>query len=197
MMTENMATLDDRTLIEMTIAGQTECFSALTDRYATAARKCISVIVKQTSDIEDILQNTFLKAWLSLPSFRFEASFRSWLIRVALNEAFAYHRYHRCRPFCADPANLNELACTRDSPEQLLQRSEARRSLCLAIARLPNKYREIVSLCDIQQLTAIEAARHLKSTVAMVKTRRFRARNMLSAALKGKKTKAIAMKGAA
>ena len=195
-MTENMAMLDDKTLIEMTMAGQAECFSALMDRHAIAARRCISLIVRQIPDIEDILQNTLLKAWVNLSSFRFEASFRSWLIRVAMNEAFAHHRYYRHRPPCSDPANLDHLSCTRESPEQLLQHSEAKRILHVAIARLPSKYREIVSLCDIQQLTAIETARHLKSTVASVKSRRFRARNMLSTALKGK-GKGVVMKGAA
>ena len=186
MMTENKAMLDDTTLIEMTMAGQTECFSALMDRHAIVARRCISRIIRHTPDIEDILQNTLLKAWVNLSSFRFEASFRSWLIRVAMNEAFAHHRYYRCTPFCSDAANLDDLSCTRESPEQHLQHSEAKQILHVAIARLPSKYREIVRLCDIQQLTAIEAARHLKSTVASVKSRRFRARNMLSAALKGK-----------
>jgi DNA-directed RNA polymerase specialized sigma24 family protein len=62
MMAESMATLDDRRLIEMTIAGQTECFSVLMDRHMSAAKRCISLIVKRTPDIEDILQNTFLKA---------------------------------------------------------------------------------------------------------------------------------------
>jgi RNA polymerase sigma-70 factor, ECF subfamily len=197
MMTENIATLDDRTLIEMTIAGQTECFSVLIDRHATTAKRCISLIVRRTQDVEDILQNTFLKAWVNLSSFRFEAGFRSWLIRIAMNEAFQYHRYYRCRPSCPDPAHLDELACARDSPEQRLQRSEATRNVRLAIARLPSKYREVVRLCDIQQLTAIETARHLKSSVALVKTRRFRARNMLSAALRQKGAGGVVMKKAA
>ena len=178
----------------MTIAGQSECFSVLMDRHASAAKRCISLIIKRTPDIDDILQNTCLKAWVNLPSFRFEASFRSWLIRVAMNEAFAYRRYYRHRPSPSDPANLHKVAFTGDSPEQLLQRSEASKALCFAIAKLPSKYREIVKLCDIQQLTAIETAHQLKSSVASVKTQRFRARNMLSAALK---PKGAVMKGAA
>lgn len=197
MMAENLATLDDRTLIHMTIAGQTDCFSVLMDRHATAAKRCVSLMVKRTPDIEDILQNTFLKAWVSLSSFRFEASFRSWLIRIAMNEAFQHHRYYRYRPSCPDAAHLHERASTDDSPEQLFQRSEASLRVRLAIAKLPSKYQEIVRLCDIQQLTASEAARHLKSSVALVKTRRFRARNMLSAALRQKGAGGVVMKKAA
>lgn len=194
MITEDVLTVDDKTLIEMIIAGQTESFSVLMDRYATAARRSISLIVKRTPDVDDILQNTLMKAWVNLSSFRFEASFRSWLIRVAMNEALAYHRYSRCRPSCPDRGNLDEFACKRDSPEQLLQHSEAIRTVQLAIAGLPSKYREIVKLCEIQQLTAIETARQLNSSLALVKTRRFRARHMLSAALKRKATKGAAMK---
>lgn len=197
MITENMATLDDKTLIQLTLAGHTECFSVLMDRHAIAARKFIRLRVKQTPDIEDLLQNTFLKAWVRLSSFRFEASFRTWLLRVALNEVFQHYRYHRCRPWCAQTVDIQKLVSAADSPEQLLERSEVARAVRLAITGLPDKYQETATLCEIQQLTAIETARYLKSTVALVKTRRFRARNMLSAALKNKRPVSSAVDKAA
>jgi RNA polymerase sigma-70 factor (ECF subfamily) len=55
------------------------------DRYVTAVRKHVVPLVKNTSDVDDLVQDTFLKAWLHLSKFRFEASFRTWITRVALN----------------------------------------------------------------------------------------------------------------
>jgi RNA polymerase sigma-70 factor, ECF subfamily len=73
-MTALIATFEDSTLIEMALAGRTECFSVLMDRYVTAVRKHIMPLVKNTSDVDDLVQDTFLKAWLHLSKFRFEAS---------------------------------------------------------------------------------------------------------------------------
>jgi RNA polymerase sigma-70 factor, ECF subfamily len=182
-MSQELAELDDGTIIEMTLSDRGDCFSLLLERHATSVKRSIRQMVKRSSDLEDILQNTFFKAWMNLSSFRFEASFRSWLTRIALNEVFAHYRFQRSRPRDVGPGDLANLACLAESPEQLAVRSEASATIHLAIAGLPRKYREIVKLCDIEQLTAAETARHVKSTVPSVKTRRFRARLMLSAAL--------------
>ncbi|MBV8810841.1 MAG: sigma-70 family RNA polymerase sigma factor [Acidobacteriaceae bacterium] len=182
-MKDDLTKIDDEALIHLTIKGCPECFSVLFERHSTAMSRCVSTMVKHAADVEDILQNVFLKAWLKLSSFRFEATFRSWLTRIAINEVFQHYRHLRYRPSCAEFSNFEKLVCARDSPENLAERAECAQMLHLAIARLPKKYREIVLLCDIEQLTAGEAARHLNTTVPSVKTRRFRARGMLSAAL--------------
>jgi RNA polymerase sigma-70 factor (ECF subfamily) len=182
----SIATLEDSALIEMTLAGQTESFSVLMNRYASSVRRCIRSIVRNTSDVDDVFQDTFLKAWVHLSAFRFEASFRTWIIRVAVNEALALYRRQRCRPFCSSPANLEALAARCESPDQALARAEECLTVRTAIAKLPKKYQEILTFCDLEELTAQETARHLKSSIPLVKTRRFRARHMLSAALKRK-----------
>ncbi|MBV8830184.1 MAG: sigma-70 family RNA polymerase sigma factor [Acidobacteriaceae bacterium] len=183
-MTAPIARFEDKTLIELTVAGQSECFSVLMDRHGKAVRKCIGALVRNRSDVEDLIQNTFLKAWRGLPTFRFEANFRTWLTSVAANEALALHRRGRSRPFCLPITNLENVRSWGESPEQTLARLEARLTVRRAIAGLPNKYREILTLCDLQQLTIHEAARQLKSSTSLVKTRLFRARHMLAKALK-------------
>jgi RNA polymerase sigma-70 factor, ECF subfamily len=185
-MIEALRGLEDNELIEMAVLGQTECFSVLMDRHLTGISKTIGLMVKQRADIEDLVQNTFLKAWLNLSSFRFEANFRTWLSRVALNEVFAHYRRQRRGPCYPQPENFNKLASISDSPEEATARSESCRIIRSAIGRLPTKYREILTLCDLEQLTAPETARRLKSSVPLVKTRRFRARHMLCIALEDK-----------
>ena len=182
-MTDPIARFDDRTLIKLAVAGQAECFSVLMNRHGTAVKRYIEKIVKNRSDVEDIVQDTFLKAWLSLSTFRFESNFRTWVTRVAINEVLALYRRQRCRPFCPEPANFDTFRSSCGSPDEALARSEARRTVRSAIAELPEKYREILILCELEQLSMDEAARQLKSSISLVKTRLFRARHMLSAAV--------------
>ena len=140
-------------------------------------------MVTNRSDIEDLVQDTFLKAWLHLSTFRFEANFSTWITRVAINEALALYRRQRCRPIYSELANFEFFRSSCDSPDEAFTRSEARRIVRNAIARLPEKYREIITLCELEQLSLDEAARKLKASLSLVKTRRFRARKMLSVAL--------------
>jgi RNA polymerase sigma-70 factor (ECF subfamily) len=177
------ATFEDRTLIEMALAGQSECFSALMDRHVAAVRRCIRRIVRNTSDVDDLVQDAFLKAWVRLSTFRFEASFRTWITSVAVNESLALHRRNRSRPSCSAPEILEAYPSHYESPVEIAARSEIYLTVHTAIARLPEKYRDILILCDLQQLSAQEAARHLRASIPLVKTRLFRARRMLSTRL--------------
>jgi RNA polymerase sigma-70 factor, ECF subfamily len=175
--------MEDRTLIEMAVAGRAECFSILMERYKTVVTNCIGAMVRDRSDVEDLVQDTFLKAWLKLATFRFEASFRTWITRVALNEALALHRRRRRRPFCQGQTDFENFRCPVEAPDETLVRSEVQRTLHRAIGSLPYKYREVLILCDLKQMSSKETARHLKASIALVKTRLFRARRMLSLAL--------------
>ena len=180
---EPIANLEDRALIEMAVAGQDEGFSALMNRHQAAVRKCIGSVIRNRSDVEDLVQDTFLKVWLRLSTFRFEANFRTWITSVAINEALGSYRRQRCRPFCSVPVNLETFRSLCESPEEALARLEALRTVRSAIAGLPKKYREILILCEFEQLTGKEAARRLKSSLSSTKTRLYRARHLLSAAL--------------
>jgi RNA polymerase sigma-70 factor, ECF subfamily len=182
-MTAPIAKFEDRMLIEMTVAGRTDCFSVLMKRHRAAVTRCIGAIVKNRSDVEDLVQETFLKAWLRLSTFRFEANFRTWITRVAVNEALASYRRQRRRPLFQALANFETFASSWESPDKTLARLEARRTVRSAIAGLPKKYREILTLFDLEQLSARETARELKSSIPLVKTRLFRARHMLLAVL--------------
>ena len=179
------ATLEDKTLVQGALAGRTEYFSVLVDRYATTVRRSIRSLLRNASDadVEDLVQDTFLKAWLHLSTFRFESSFRTWLSSVALNEARALHRRRRCRPFYGSTASLETLPSQNESPHQAFTRSEARIRVHSAMAKLPIKYREVLVLYELQQLSMQETAQRMKASVALVKTRLFRARHMLLATL--------------
>ena len=182
-MNASIGTVEDRALIEMAISGQTECFSALLDRHANPVKSCIRSLVKDPADVEDLVQNTFIKAWLNLPAFRFESSFRTWITTVAKNEALAFYRYQRTRFIHPTRENLEAFPAASESPEQLLARSEGSKRVRDALGKLPGKYRQVLLLCDFEQMSAPEVAQHLNASIGLVKSRRFRARRMLSTAL--------------
>src|SRR5258706_4405970 len=186
-MNPRLATFEDSTLIKLALAGQAECFTVLMDRHLVAVRKRIVSIVPNASDADDLVQEVLLKVWRHLSTFRAQSSFRTWLTRVAMNEALQSYRREQRRPFFRAPGDLDALASPAESPHQALARVEATRTVRGALARLPEKYRQVLILRDLEQLTARETARSIQSSIQAVKTRLFRARLMLFAALQRSK----------
>jgi len=182
-MTPPLATLEDSTLIKLALAGQAECFSVLMDRHSAAVRRRIGSMVRNATDVEDLLQEVLLKVWRHLSTFRSESSFRTWIIRVAVNEVLqSYRREQRWR-WSQTFGDLDVLASPYESPHQSLARAEATQAVRNAVGGLPAKYRQVLILRDLEQLSVRETAQWLRSSIPAVKTRLFRARHMLLAAL--------------
>jgi RNA polymerase sigma-70 factor (ECF subfamily) len=183
-MTASIATFEDSTLIKLALAGQVECFSVLMDRHLGTVKRRIESIAPNATDLDDILQEVLLKVWRHLATFRSECSFRTWMTRVAMNEVLQSYRMKRRNPLCQALGDLDAFASQVESPHQSFARLEATKTVRSALAGLPAKYRQVLILRDIEQLTAGETAESLQSTIPAVKTRLFRARLMLSEALK-------------
>ena len=183
-MTASIATFEDSTLIKLALAGQAECFSVLMDRHLGTVKRRIESIAPNATDLDDILQEVLLKVWRHLATFRSECSFRTWMTRVAMNEVLQSYRMKRRNPLCQALGDLDAFASQVESPHQSFARREATKTVRSAVAGLPAKYRQVLILRDIEQLTAGETAESLQSTIPAVKTRLFRARLMLSEALK-------------
>ena len=183
-MTASIATFEDSTLIKLALAGQVECFSVLMDRHLGTVKRRIESMAPNATDLDDILQEALLKVWRHLATFRSECSFRTWMTRVAMNEVLQSYRMKRRNPLCQALGDLDAFASQVESPHQSFARLEATKTVRSALAGLPAKYRQVLILRDIEQLTAGETAESLQSTIPAVKTRLFRARLMLSEALK-------------
>jgi RNA polymerase sigma-70 factor (ECF subfamily) len=179
-MTQSASTLKDNVLVELALAGQTECFSVLMNRHAARVRAYISRLVRSPWDVDDVMQDAFLKAWAGLSTFRFEATFRTWLISVALNEALALHRRRKHALRSLVHVNLEVVASKCESPHQTFARMETHVGVRTAIQHLPPKYRDILVLCDLQQLTIRQTAERMNASISLVKSRLFRARQMLA-----------------
>jgi RNA polymerase sigma-70 factor (ECF subfamily) len=185
-MTPSLATFEDSTLIELTLAGQNECFTVLMDRHLTAVRRCIICMVRNGTDVDDLLQEVLLKVWRHLSSFRSEASFRTWMTRIAVNEVLQSYRRQHQRPICQPLEDLEVFICPGESPYQSFVRAETSKTVRTVVEQLPKKYRHVLILREFEQLSTREAAESLQATVATVKSRLLRARLMLSAGLKQK-----------
>jgi len=175
------ATFNDSDLIRLALAGQPDYFIALMDRHVAAVRARLRSMVPSVADLEDLIQEVTVKVWRSLSKFRSESTFRTWITRIAINEALLLYRRQGSRPLHYALDDIHPLVCSRESPHQFVVRSEEIDAVRHAIAELPAMYREVLILRDIEEMSTRETAKHLNSTVATVKTRLFRARLMLLA----------------
>jgi RNA polymerase sigma-70 factor (ECF subfamily) len=160
-------------------------FARLVEAYSGPIHRLALKMLGQTQDAEDVLQNTFLKAFQHIRGFEGRSSLSTWLYRIAANEALMLIRRQRpetpladLRPDADDnedfaPANLSDWCCL---PEQELLTSESRSHLDAAIRRLPEKLRIVFLLRDIEGLSIAETGQALDLSETAVKTRLLRAR---------------------
>jgi RNA polymerase sigma-70 factor, ECF subfamily len=187
-----LATFEDSALIRLALAGQTECFTVLTNRHLEVVRRRIGSIVPNTTDADDLLQEVLVKVWRHLSRFRSESTFRTWMTRVAINEALQFYRREQRRPACQAFGDFDTFAAPIESPLQSLTRAERAQVVRNAVVQLPAKYREVLILCYLEELSLRETALRLQSSVPAVKSRLFRARVMLMASLRRSKVLASA-----
>jgi RNA polymerase sigma-70 factor (ECF subfamily) len=170
-------------LIRKILAGRQDLFADLIAPHLRPLLRVLRATIGPHPDVDDIVQQTALKALIHLEQFRCEASFRTWLIRIGLNEARAWRR--KCatsRLLALDPTTLTELPVTdeRLSPWVEYERREASARLHAALACLPEKYRIVILLRDLYGFSLSEVAGRLGLTIPAVKTRQMRARQKMA-----------------
>src|SRR5580658_3001360 len=191
-----LGALEDSTLIALALAGQNECFAELVDRHRAPVRRRIASMVRNPADADDVLQDTLLKVWSRLSTFRSESSFRTWMTRVAINEALQAYRRGQRRPLCQPLGDLDAVDSQSESPHQYLARVEVTQAVRGAVVRLGPKDKQVLILRDLQQFTERETAQCLHSSIPAVKTRLFRARLTLRAELQRSEIPGIAKRRA-
>jgi RNA polymerase sigma-70 factor (ECF subfamily) len=179
-------------MIRRICAGERELFYELVQPYERAVFTAVMSILNNQADAEEASQEAVLKALSHLSSFRSEARFSTWLITIAINEARLKLRKDRRHLYESvdEPNSVDEgdyfpkdFADWREIPSESLQRKELRDALKRAMAALPQKYREVLVLRDIQQMSIEETAQALGISTANVKTRLLRARLQMRDAL--------------
>ena len=178
----------DADLIARILGGERELFHELVRPYEKGVYRATFSILQSPEDAEDAAQEAMLKALRNLRNFRAESRFSTWLISIAINEARARLRHTRVLKFDSidQPAEQEEGSFTpalirdwREVPLEALERSELRDMLRKAIAGLPEIYREVLVMRDIEEFSIAETAAALNVGEGVVKTRLLRARLML------------------
>src|ERR1700734_4131955 len=170
---------EEAVLIGRILAGRKDLFDELLKPHLTPLWRVVQAKMGAATDVEDVVQQTLLKAYLHLEQVRNEARFSTWLIRIALREILQRRRLRwSSHVVYLDPPALSKFQGSEEtaSPYKQLERVETNNLLRKAIAELPEKYQALVLLRDMQGVSITDAARLLGMTVPAVKTRHRRAR---------------------
>lgn len=179
--------MDDAEAIRRVRAGDADAFGVLVDRYGARIRRLVLGFVRREQDAEDVVQDSFLKAFARLDRFDGRSSFYTWLYRIAANTAMDHNKKVRRRPapLPLSPWREDEPGPTADppapgpSPVQGAVRAELRERIDAALETLPDMYREVLVLRELEGLSYDDIARVLRVRRGTVESRLFRARERL------------------
>jgi len=185
---------DDR-FLDALRAGDSAAFETLVDRYSSDIYALLYRLTGDPSDASDLTQDTFLRALRALKGFRGDASLKTWLFRIAINESRNRFRWWKRRRRDvtvsldvsigdSDQTLHDTLADGGESPEDAALAREREARLAEALGQLKEVYREALVLCDIEGLSYEETAAALGVNIGTVKSRISRGRDELRRRLK-------------
>jgi RNA polymerase sigma-70 factor (ECF subfamily) len=173
----------DQAVVERVLAGETEAFSTLVERYQDRIYSVALNYVSNPEDAMDVAQETFVKAYSNLGKFDSASAFYTWLYRIAVNTAIDFLRKRKSRPTDSlDDEKFTEVGFEPESkdrtidPQDMAAQREQARILRKAISSLSPKLRSVMILHDVEGLSQEEVADILKIPVGTVKSRVSRAR---------------------
>jgi len=184
MLTYDLLTADlpDAEVIERVLAGDTGLYELLMRRYNQRVYRAVKAVLRDEAEAEDVMQETYVRAFQYLRQFEQRASFSTWITRIAVNESIA--RLKRKKRFTTDVDEegatvVDLLEATTMNPEESAASDETRRLLEKAILALPSRYRMVMMLRDIEGMNTTETAQALELSEDVVKVRLHRARAIL------------------
>ena len=180
--------LSDEEVVARVLAGETGMFEVVMRRHNQRLYSVARAILRNDGEAEDVMQDAYVRAYEHLNQFAGRAKFSTWLTRIAVHEALARqrrgNRYQELEPMSereGDP--MDRFASLTPNPEQQASNSEIRRLLEEAVDSLPDNYRTVFMLRDIEEISTTDAADVLEITEENVKVRLHRARALLRKSL--------------
>jgi RNA polymerase sigma-70 factor, ECF subfamily len=178
---------DELALVERARTGDAAAFSELVQRYERKIYRLAKHITQNDEDAEDVLQESFLKAYTHLESFHGDSKFYTWLVRIAVNEALMKLRKRKTDKTVSldEPQDTGEdlvqreIAVWEDDPEKKYSREELADILNTAVQSLKPSFRTVFVLRDIEELSTEDTAETLGISIPAVKSRLLRARLQL------------------
>ena len=178
----------DRALVERAQTGDIKAFEHLFGKYQRKLGRLLSRFVHDHAEIEDVTQETFLKAYRALPAFRGESAFYTWLYRIGINTAKnALMAKGRRVPTStkfdvddAEPLEDAEILHDINTPERLLHSKQIGETVHAAMESLPEELRNAIVLREIEGLSYEEIAEEMDCPIGTVRSRIFRAREAVA-----------------
>src|SRR5208283_2902043 len=183
----SQAGVDESTLVAQSRQGDTVAFGELVRRYEAKIFRLAQHVTQNREDAEDVLQETFMKAYEHLDQFQGNSKFYTWIVRIAVNQALMKLRRRKTDKSVSIDENIDtgedtmvrEIAAWDEDPEQRFSRDELGGILDTAVQSLEPPYRSVFVLRDIDELSTEETAEALGLSVPAVKSRLLRARLQL------------------
>lgn len=170
----------DRDLILHARRGDNEAYGELVTRHQTSVFNVCYRILHERAEAEDMVQETFIRAYRRLESFDLERPFGPWIRRVAANVCLNQLETHKVTSELHDERDANE----NERPEAIYVVKERNEQIRLALVSLPANYRAVIELRHYQEMSYDEIAIELKIPLSDVKSNLFRARKLLAEKLK-------------
>lgn len=183
----------DEDVIVRVINGEKSAYELIMRKYNQRLFRIVRSYITDEDDIEDVIQESYIKAYDQLARFEKRSSFSTWLIRIVINEALA--RVKRQKRFTSiaqglpeQPGKSREVPAelrTKETPIGTLMNTELKEILEHAVDKLPDKYRAVFLMREVEGMSTIETSKSLSITETNVKVRLNRAKEMLRETMSG------------
>ena len=182
----------DQKLVEKAQKGDKKAFGMLVEKYQRRLTRLLSRMVRDQSEIEDIVQDSFIKAYRAINNFRGDSAFYTWLYRIGINTAKNYLVKLGKRPKAMNDVEIEDIENFEDAqdlrnletPESSMMSSQIIISVNQTIESLPDELKEAISLREMDGLSYEEISDLMNCPIGTVRSRIFRAREAISEKLK-------------
>jgi RNA polymerase sigma-70 factor (ECF subfamily) len=182
----------DHELVLLAQRGDKRAFGMLVDKYQRKLGRLLSRMIRDQTEIEDVVQESFIKAYRALPNFRGDSAFYTWLYRIGINTAKNHLVSLGRRPTVSTDIELEDAENfdsggelrTMETPETALMTKEIAQTVNDTVASLPEELRTAITLRELEGFSYEEIATMMNCPIGTVRSRIFRARETISLKLK-------------
>ncbi|MDR2031720.1 MAG: RNA polymerase sigma factor RpoE [Azoarcus sp.] len=182
----------DQQLVERVQGGDKQAFGLLVSKYQRKLYRLLARLVRDPAEVEDLTQETFIKAYRALGAFRGESAFYTWLYRIGINTAKNHLAAQGRRVSALTGMDSSEMEGLEggerlrdfDTPERQLMTRQIAQTVDEAMASLPDELREAITLRELEGLSYEDIATAMDCPIGTVRSRIFRAREAIAARLR-------------
>jgi RNA polymerase sigma-70 factor (ECF subfamily) len=182
----------DQLLVERVQRGDQKAFALLVEKYQRKLGRLLARMIRDQAEVEDVVQESFIKAYRALPNFRGDSAFYTWLYRIGINTAKNHLVAMGRRPSVSNDIEVEDAENfedgdelrTLDTPETELMTKELAQTVKQAIDALPQELKTAITLRELDGLSYEEIAELMQCPIGTVRSRIFRARESVAEKLR-------------